>query len=428
MMRRQLPAYSPLDLGSWMRACLDSLRDPEGARSDLARLLSQRYPCEKVVLTGSGTQALELSIRLALRARPPKTPVALPAFSCFDVLTAAVGAGAPILFYDVDPETLAPDMESLRSTLAKGAGALVVSSLYGFPVDWDAARECCAEVGTVLIEDAAQGLGSTWKGREGGTFGDLTVLSFGRGKGWTGGGGGALLLRKAEHDVHEVLAAAVRPAPLGGGARAAAAAFAQWGVGRPRLYGLPSALPGLRLGETVYRDPTPLQAMSSFSAALVAATADAAAAEVAVRKRRAAEFGVILGRGVPPARARPLRPLGGGTSSYLRFPVVSSGSGHGVLDSPAARSLGIMQSYPRSLPELSAARALHKEQVDAFPGARELSRSLRTVPTHSHLTEGDRMNLLRLIAPGGISESNMAAVSPCSALVAGDLAPQGGRT
>jgi hypothetical protein len=74
MMRRQLPAYSPLDLGSWMRAFLDSLREFRQGPSELARLLSQRYPCEKVVLTGSGTQALELSIRLALWARRNRDP------------------------------------------------------------------------------------------------------------------------------------------------------------------------------------------------------------------------------------------------------------------------------------------------------------------------------------------------------------------
>jgi perosamine synthetase len=387
--RRQLPAYSPLDLRSLGKACLDAVTGPEGARSRLSSWLALRYPCERVVLTGSGTQALELALRLGLETGRPGAPVALPAYSCFDVVTAAAGAGAPILFYDVDPETLAPDMESLRDALAGGAGTVVVSSLYGFPVDWDAVMAACAESGAVLIEDAAQGLGSTWWGREGGTFGDLSVLSFGRGKGWAGGGGGALLIRDQGERAAGLLSTRVLPAPRGAGIRAAALSLTQWGIGRPSLYALPAALPWLGLGETAYKEPIQPRAMASFSAALAAASAEAAAAEVATRRQNAAEILGLLGPDGVTDYARPARPLEGGEAGYLRLPVRCTEASRSALESREARTLGIARGYPRPLPELPAAKGLSRESPGPVPGACQLSESLFTLPTHSLLNPRD---------------------------------------
>jgi len=395
-MRRQLPAYSPLDLRSVSKACLDSLLRPGLASHRLVSTLSQRYPCERVVLTGSGTQALDLAIRLGLGAGRAGAPVALPAYSCFDVVTAAAGAGAPVLFYDLDPETLTPDMDDLRRALGRGARAVVIASLFGFPVDWDTVGAHCAEAGAVLIEDAAQGLGSVWGGREGGTFGDLTVLSFGRGKGWTGGGGGGLLMRVRGQGMEEVPEIHLLPPRTGAGPRGAAATLAQWGFGRPSLYGLPSSLPWLGLGETAYEDPVPPRAISAFSAALAAATGEAALAEVACRRRRVEALRDLVTSSRDAGFLRIVSPLAGGESSYLRFPVLSNPVSLPVLDTRAARSLGIMRGYPRCLPELPAAKELSRGSARRFPGAEELSRELFTVPTHSLLGPRDLARTARM--------------------------------
>jgi hypothetical protein len=223
---------------------------------------------------------------MAREADGETRPVALPAYSCYDVATAAVGAEVPLRFYDLDPGSLAPDSASFRRVLASGAGAVVVANLYGFPVDWDLVRDACEDEGVTLIEDAAQGLGSSWRGREGGTFGDLTVLSFGRGKGWTGGGGGALLVREGRWNEAEGTEQSLSPPGRLAGVRAAALALAQWGLGRPALYALPTALPGLALGETVYRPPSPRKAISAYQAAQALATAQAARHEVSARRER----------------------------------------------------------------------------------------------------------------------------------------------
>ncbi|MFI5235116.1 MAG: DegT/DnrJ/EryC1/StrS family aminotransferase, partial [Gemmatimonadales bacterium] len=179
-------------LGLGARAALGLGTDP---RSALRRELKLRYKANEAVLTGSGTQALELAIHAV--ASPTRTtgPVALPAYGCFDIATAAVGARRPLALYDLDPDTLGPDPDSLRRAFACGATSAVVVSLYGLPPEWDAVSRCAADAGATLIEDAAQGAGGSWHGSPLGALAEVSVLSFGRGKGWTGGAGGALLLR-----------------------------------------------------------------------------------------------------------------------------------------------------------------------------------------------------------------------------------------
>ena len=142
-----------------------------------------------------GGCAPNIAYSLALLGERPT--VALPAFSCFDVAAAAVRFGRPVRFYDVDPATLGPDPESLRRAVAAGARVVVAASAFGVPVDWELVGHALSGSDALVIEDAAQGHGGRWAGARLGAHGRLGVLSFGRGKGWTGGTGGALLVRDA---------------------------------------------------------------------------------------------------------------------------------------------------------------------------------------------------------------------------------------
>ncbi|HEX8361985.1 MAG TPA: DegT/DnrJ/EryC1/StrS family aminotransferase, partial [Longimicrobium sp.] len=181
--RHQLAAYSPLTAGAAGAALWDAARHPD-PRTALARRLRERFGARHVALCASGTHALQCAL-----ARAGGAPVALPAYACYDLATAAVGAGVCVALYDVDPASLAPDPASLERVLAAGARLVVVAPLYGIPVDWPALERLATVYGARLIEDAAQGHGASLGGRALGSLGEMSVLSFGRGKGWTGGGG-----------------------------------------------------------------------------------------------------------------------------------------------------------------------------------------------------------------------------------------------
>ncbi|MEO5588654.1 MAG: aminotransferase class I/II-fold pyridoxal phosphate-dependent enzyme, partial [Gemmatimonadaceae bacterium] len=103
---------------------LPSRGDP---RDRLTEILRARFNAATVVLTGSGTQALHSAIAMTAAQAPPGSTVALPAFSCYDVASAAIGAGMPVALYDLDPSTLGPDRASLERVLQSGARVVVVA-------------------------------------------------------------------------------------------------------------------------------------------------------------------------------------------------------------------------------------------------------------------------------------------------------------
>ncbi len=347
-----------------------------GELDRLDEALRATFAAGAVVLTDSGTSALALAIAAALKARPGAA-VALPAYSCYDLATAAVAADAPVVFYDLDPTTLGPDWDSFERALRDGAGAVVVAHLYGVPVDLTRAAAACAATGTLLIEDAAQGIGGSWNGAPLGSHGPLSVLSFGRGKGVTGGGGGALLARGEGIRLLDGTREAV--GGPSGAPVALTALAAQWLLARPVIYALPSALPFLKLGETVYREPHPPRALPRAQARVVLESLAGADAEAQVRRRRAVAYQAAIGAGVTAVRSPT-----SGSPGYLRFPVLLEPSVN-----TDAMVIGVMPGYPRALVDLPAMAARTKAAGQAVPGARALTTRLQTAPTHSRLAESD---------------------------------------
>jgi len=353
------------------------------ARPRLEALLRQKYGSAATVLTDSGTSALTLALRAAARARPGR-PVALPAYGCYDLATAVDGAGVGALLYDLDPATLGPDFESLRVTLRAGAGAIVVAPLYGIPVDLTEVGRLADRADAVVIEDAAQAFGMTWLGRPAGATGAYGVLSFGRGKGVTGGGGGALLLRT---DQERVDAASETLKPAGGGSPLLGLA-AQWALARPWAYGLLSALP-LGLGETRYRPTHPPRGASDVTCAVVLRTLPLAHAEVPVRRTVARR---LLGAARSVERLATVTGAPEGEPSFLRLPLLARG-GSARLLTGKSRALGIMPGYPAALCDLAGFGPRVLNASAEFPGARALASDLFTLPTHGRLSEGDLLAL-----------------------------------
>jgi dTDP-4-amino-4,6-dideoxygalactose transaminase len=342
-----------------------------------------------VLLTDSGTTALTAALIGVLRDHTGAA-AALPAFSCFDVATAADGADVRVRLYDVDQHSLAPDAEHVRAVLRAGARAIVVVHHYGVPVDLTDVNLLAADAGAVVIEDAAQAADATIRGRPAGAQTSLAVLSFGRGKGLTGGGGGALLA----HDDAGVLVLDRARAMLGSAVPAwpdFGSLVAQLVFARPSVYGLPASVPWLHLGRTLYREPRPLRAPSAVCAPVVAATWADSDREGAVRRRHAEQLLGAL-HGNPALHA--ISVAGDVRPGYLRLPVLCSTEAHRAAQSPVARRLGIMPSYPAALCDLARFAPRRLDLGQGFPGARKLAAHLCTLPTHSRLTAVDLARLL----------------------------------
>jgi dTDP-4-amino-4,6-dideoxygalactose transaminase len=308
--------------------------------------------------------------------------VALPAFSCYDIATAAIGAGVRVTFYDLDPETLAPEPESLERALRAGARVVVIAPLYGIPVDWQSLEVIASRHGALLIEDAAQGHGASWNGRRLGSMGRLAVLSFARGKGWTGGRGGALLRNHSEYSEHPVAA----ESGLIDETANTIGLVAQWVLGRPEVYGVPRSIPALGLGETLYREPSTLTTIDRSAAMALIETEREAEAEAKVRRENASE---LLGTVAQNPRLKSISIVSGATAGYLRLPVRAPKGMRSFERPSAAITQGIAPSYPSVLAELPQLAGQRDDTRGEFAGARTLVKELLTLPTHSLLTPAD---------------------------------------
>jgi len=381
-LRAQLPARSPLPARAIAAGVGALLLGGRKARARVhARIMSIYRPLD-IALTDSGTSALALALFLASGRRPGR-PVLLPAWGCFDLATAAEGANVPVMLYDLDPKTLGPDWESLERALALDPAAVVAVHYYGLPVDLDQLSSMAERAGVPLISDAAQGAGAELGGRPLGAWGDMAVLSFGRGKGMTGGRGGALLAH--EDDWADAVEGLSLSKPLGGPVELATLA-AQWLLARPAIYAIPSNLPWLRLGETIYHPPHRAEGLSAVAAGVLTTTIDLAEREAQVRRRNAA----FLGERLAGSRLGVVRAAPGTDPGWLRLPVrLESGTAEAVEVDRTARGLGIYRSYPKPLNELPGMAARISPNNDLFPGAKELVDRLVTLPTHSAVGQAD---------------------------------------
>ena len=155
----------------------------------------------------NGTSALHLC--LFVSGIQPNTEVLIPALNYIASANATLYLGGTPHFIEVEEKTFGPDVSKLEKYLQKNTiiknnncinkktnkiiKALVATHIFGHPCNIQGIKKLCKRFKLVLIEDAAEGLGSYYKNKHVGTFGSLGVLSFNGNKIITTGGGGAIL-------------------------------------------------------------------------------------------------------------------------------------------------------------------------------------------------------------------------------------------
>ncbi|MCR4908054.1 MAG: aminotransferase class I/II-fold pyridoxal phosphate-dependent enzyme [Lachnospiraceae bacterium] len=146
----------------------------------------------------AGTAAVHLAVRL-LGVRPGDVVFVSSLTFAASANPITYDGGVPV-FIDSDRETWNMDPEALKKAFEKypSPKAVIVVNLYGTPAKLDELEKICAEHGVPLIEDAAESLGACYKGRQTGTFGLMSILSFNGNKIITTSGGGMLLSRDEE--------------------------------------------------------------------------------------------------------------------------------------------------------------------------------------------------------------------------------------
>ena len=157
--------------------------------------LEERFGAQKVLLTTSGTSALEMAALLCGLA--PGDEVILPSYTFSSTATAFVLAGAKLVFADIRPDTMNLDETKLEAAVTDKTKVICVMHYAGVACEMDTILAIARRHGLLVVEDAAQGVMSAYKGRALGTLGDFGCYSFHETKNYSMGEGGALVINNA---------------------------------------------------------------------------------------------------------------------------------------------------------------------------------------------------------------------------------------
>lgn len=163
-----------------------------------AEWMEKRFSAQKVLLTTSGTTALDMAFLLCdLR---PGDEVILPSFTFSSTATAAVLAGAKLVFVDIRPDTMNIDETKIEAAITERTRVITVMHYAGVACEMDTIMEIARRYHLLVVEDAAQAVMSTYKGRALGTIGDFGCYSFHETKNYSMGEGGAVVINNPAYN------------------------------------------------------------------------------------------------------------------------------------------------------------------------------------------------------------------------------------
>lgn len=361
--------------------------------------LTQNWSPFAVHWYGSGTSALAAAVSAAvLRKRVPAPEVLVPAYTCPDVISAIMFAGAKPVLVDLAAQRPWLDLDAVDRCANRNTVAIVAINFLGIRERIATLRAKAAASDAVLIEDSAQSFPLNAQDI-GESSGDLMVLSFGRGKPVSLLGGGAVLARDpalsrllpqrtVDNDVRARVSFRLRIAVYNL-------------LRRPSVYWLLDAVPFLGLGRTVFK---PLPAIEPPTSSLDSLGTNIDAYRQGGRAQR------YLRTMVADRKLRGLVDLAAVcrvdvTTRLLRYPLLLDNAASDYVHTALQRAgLGSSRFYQQTLPMVPGIPESVRAQGE-FPNAARFAASLITLPTHDGVTE---RHIARTVA---IIEAEMSRAS-----------------
>jgi len=192
-----IPFNKPPHTGNEEQYVLEAMKSPQisgdgpfGKRCQ--RWFEEQLGCRKTLLTPSCTHALEMAAILI--GIEPGDEVIMPSYTFVSTANAFALRGARIVFVDIRPDTMNIDETRIEAAITPQTKAIVPVHYAGVGCEMDAIMLLAEKYSLFVIEDAAQGMMSRYKGRPLGTIGHLGAYSFHETKNYTSGGEGGLLI------------------------------------------------------------------------------------------------------------------------------------------------------------------------------------------------------------------------------------------
>lgn len=166
--------------------------------NEVEKQIAEKIGCKYAVALSAGTAALHLCMKLAKIKKGDKVFCSDMTFDA--TVNPVVYEGGVPVFIDTEYDTWNMDPKALEKAfeLYPEVRVVVVAHLYGTPAKIDEIRAICKKHNAVIVEDAAESLGATYKGKQTGNFGDFSAISFNGNKIITGSSGGMFLTDSLE--------------------------------------------------------------------------------------------------------------------------------------------------------------------------------------------------------------------------------------
>ena len=159
--------------------------------------MEEKFNADKVLLTTSGTSALDLSMLLC--DLKPGDEVILPSYTFSSTANAFAIYGAKLVFVDIRPDTMNIDETKIEAAITEKTRAIIVVHYAGVACEMDTIMNIAKRHNLLVVEDAAQGVMSKYKGKYLGTIGDMGCYSFHETKNYSMGEGGAIIINNPEY-------------------------------------------------------------------------------------------------------------------------------------------------------------------------------------------------------------------------------------
>lgn len=398
MFRLLPPAGAPVKTTAVFRAALSSASAAERQRH-LRQLVGELSGQSFSFFFNSGKAALLAGLKaLSGRADASRDEVIIPAYTCYTVPAAIVRAGLKVRPVDIDPNTMDYDYQRLARTDFSRVLVVIGDNLFGIPSNWTELKSLADKNGVFLIDDAAQAMGLQDNGRPAGSHGDFGFYSLGRGKNLSTFNGGILVTD--DDELAQTIQSGTDSWPTVGSAGVLALTIKLILLSfflRPRLYWIPSMMPFLGLGETVFDRDFAASRLSSLQVRLAANTFYRLDEFNDQRRENAKRLATAL-------KDLPHLQIPGFSSdrcpAYLRLPVLlpDEETRTSVIGQLRSRGISASTMYPDSIDRIEG---LGKDLVldnTGFPGARKVVDRLVTLPTHPYVTETDIDIIIKLLS------------------------------
>lgn len=158
--------------------------------------MEEKFKAHKVMLTTSGSTALDMALLLC--GLKDGDEVILPSYTFSSTANSAVLCGAKLVFADIRPDTMNIDEEQIISAITNKTKVIIVMHYAGVSCEMDTIMNVARERNILVVEDAAQGIMSTYNDKYLGTIGDFGCYSFHETKNFSMGEGGALVINRPE--------------------------------------------------------------------------------------------------------------------------------------------------------------------------------------------------------------------------------------